>query len=106
MDDVQALKELMTTEFRLLREQRDEDRVVSSQRHTENVSRLVAIEVEVRATNGRVTRHDEQIKTLFGRSASSTGVEGVTLDRLKWYLACTGGGFGAAIGILKLMGKL
>jgi hypothetical protein len=81
----------------------------ASDRHKENVDRLEAIEQEVRMTNGRVTRHDEQLKTLFER-VRELGLRllppASTRADLKWYVTLFGAGFGAALAILKLIGKL
>jgi hypothetical protein len=68
MDDVQALQRLMEAGFEALKERLDDDRTVQTQRHNENVGRLASIEREVRHTNGRVTRNEEQIKSLFRRT--------------------------------------
>jgi len=85
----------------------DDQREVSSQRHAENVERLRRIEEEVRRTNGRVTRNEEQIKTLFRQDkAEPAGTETVTLSRLKWYLACLAAGFGSALWLMHLLGKV
>jgi hypothetical protein len=35
-----------------------------------------------------------------------TEADHLTLGDLKWYLVCLGAGFGAAMGLLQLMGKL
>lgn len=96
-----------TVNFNVILARLDDQREVSAQRHAENVERLRRIEDEVRRTNGRVTRNEEQIKTLFrqdeGQQASG---ETVTLSRLKWYAVCVGAGFGGALWLMRLLGKL
>jgi response regulator RpfG family c-di-GMP phosphodiesterase len=87
-----------------------------AERHVDNVTRLDRIESEVRRTNGRVTRLEERMKTVFERLKSmlhrGTGAsdgndgDGVTVGRLKWYLACAGGGFAACLWLLHAMGKI
>jgi hypothetical protein len=114
MQDVESLKELMEAGFAALKEQRADDRSRQDQQHAENRQTLQRqdqtlqrIEMEVRKTNGRVTRTEGQIEALLrDDKGEAPSADSVTLDRLKWYLACTGGGFAAAIALLKLMGKL
>lgn len=86
---------------------------ISKDRHEQNVLSLRRIEIEVRHTNGRVIRHDEQIRSLFKKTEQTKGDKGdtgekgadaVTLDNLKWYIACVAGGFSAAFALLKLTG--
>lgn len=65
-----------------LRDRFEDERDANAERHSENVARLGRIEDQVRQTNGRVTRAEEQIKTLFGRVkalAVRFGVDGHTL---------------------------
>lgn len=104
MDDVQALQRVMEARFEAVLARLDDDRELATQRHEENRLRLQGIDVEVRRTNGRVTRTEEQIRSLFARLKKP--VDGITLANLKWYLACAGGGFAACMFLMKLMGKL
>lgn len=71
MKDVQVeLAELRTTVahgFTAINRRFDDQFDVQRDRHEENVERLQRIEQEAKDTNGRVTRHDEQIKTLYWR---------------------------------------
>jgi hypothetical protein len=112
MDDVQALREVMEARFEAVLGRLDDREGVATQRHAENVLRLQGIDVEVRRTNGRVTRAEEQIRSLFKRSKdrtdSSHGDAGERLFwmRLRWVAWAAGGGFSGALVVLKLMGKL
>lgn len=62
-----ALQAEMRAGFSATNRRFDEGRQETRDRHDDNIRRLDRIETEVRATNGRVTRHDEQIRTLFSR---------------------------------------
>lgn len=64
--------------------------------------KLESIEREVKQTNGRVTRHDEQIKSI-ARAASP---DPVTFTTVKTYGAFGGWLVAGLLGLLKLMGKL
>lgn len=64
--------------------------------------KLESIEREVKQTNGRVTRHDEQIKNI-ARAASP---DQVTFSSVKNYGAFGGWIVAGLLGLLKLMGKL
>lgn len=66
---------------------------------------LASVLVEVRATNGRLTRAEEQIKALERKNdreredaaaAAEGDAERLTLGKLKWYLAVAAGSFGGA----------
>jgi hypothetical protein len=114
MDPLDALREQMRDGFESLKEQRLEDRALAGMRHAENSERLKVIEAEVRRTNGRVTRAEARLDALRGDRGEQgergergePGEEPVTLDRLKWYLVCAGGGGSAMLALLRLMGKL
>lgn len=56
----------------------DDHQSLARVQHQENVTRLERIETEVRTTNGRVTRHDEQLRTLFRRHDAKP--HGETMD--------------------------
>lgn len=43
----------------------EHSQVLSREQHAENLTRLDRIETEVRRTNGRVTRLEEQVKSLW-----------------------------------------
>jgi hypothetical protein len=97
-------------------ELKDDTREDAQTMHREGMNRLVRIEEQCRITNGRVSTLESEvrqvwvrIKEMAWRRNKKTGEaesEGITLGDLKWYLVCLGAGFGAAIGLLKLMGKL
>lgn len=81
-------------------------------RHEQNTARLERIEHEVRATNGRVTRHDEQIRTLFrthrgGKSAEADAASTVvTFGMVEWVIKFGGWIVAGVFAALKLAGKL
>lgn len=97
-------------------ELKDDTREDAVHMHKEQRERLVRIEEQCRITNGRVSTLEAEvrnvwvrIKELAWRRNAKTGEaepQGITLGDLKWYLACAGGGAGAVLAILKLMGKL
>lgn len=89
----------------------------NAERHADLSSRLDRIEVHSReierqalTTNGRVTRHDEQIRTLFervkaiGRQAAGGDLE--LIKRLRWYVAVFVLGGGAVLTVLRIAGLL
>jgi len=106
----------------------DDAQVLSTQRHRENVERfsevrhdlqdvrddVKAVEKQARLTNGRVNTLEAMVEWLKTRARVTRAREndedsddaGLTLGDLKWYLVCVGAGFGAAMGLLKLLGKL
>ena len=106
----------------------DDAQILSTQQHRENVERfsevrhdlqdvrddVKAVEKQARLTNGRVNTLEAMVEWLKTRARVTRAREneedgdndGLTLGDLKWYLLCVGGGFGAAMGLLKLMGKL
>lgn len=51
----------------------DDMRQRGDERHHENVTRLSRIETECRATNGRVTTLEEQVRQLFKRVGAKIG---------------------------------
>lgn len=65
-------------------------------------AKLASIESEVKATNGRVTRHDEQIKGM----AATVPKGAVTKGAVKDFAAFGGWIVAAVLGLLRLMGKL
>lgn len=65
---------------------------------------LSSIEAEAKRTNGRVTRLEEQIRTLFRRGREAA--HAVTLADLKWYLAVAGGSIGGTYWVLHALGLL
>jgi hypothetical protein len=73
-----------------------------SERHVETTTRLDRIETQVRETNGRVTRHDEQIRTLFRVRPKDV----LTMGTVKIFAAFGGWVVAALLGALKLAGKL
>lgn len=80
----------------------DDQQERSQQRHVENISRLERIEAEVRRTNGRVTRAEEQIKTIFralatkAKTAAHEAAEEISertgITRRDVYMLGVGGG--------------
>jgi hypothetical protein len=66
--------------------------------------RLESIETETKRTNGRVTRAEEQIRTLFRRGREVA--HALTLADLKWYLAVAGGSIGGTYWALHVLGLL
>ena len=106
----------------------DDAQVLSTQRHRENVERfsevrhdlqdvrddVKAVEKQARLTNGRVNTLEAMVEWLKTRARvtrarendEDSDSESPTLGDIKWYLMCVGAGFGAAMGLLKLMGKL
>lgn len=96
----------------------DDAQELSYQRHEENIERfrdlgvdVKAVENEARKTNGRLATVEAEIRGIWARIKSlgrkdDGEAHDVTLGDLKWYIACAAGGFGAALGLLKLMGKL
>ena len=71
---------------------------LSAERHAENVERLMRIETEVKTTNGRVTRNEEQIRTLQTRPSA--------IAQAKMFAAFAGWILAGFIALLKLLGKL
>lgn len=65
--DTQILAAEVRSGFQSIREAMQIDRALNSERHEENREIAKDIQSQVRETNGRVTRHDEQIRTLFER---------------------------------------
>lgn len=114
MDDVQALRAVMEAGFEAMKERFDDERGLQLQRHTENIGRLASIEREVRHTNGRVTRNEEQIKSLFaqGRRHDSTheddtdDAKTITRIDLRYLLAAFIGGAALLAWLLHLIGKI
>ena len=103
-------------------ELKEDTREDAQQMHRENKEtareqkeRLVRIEDQCRITNGRVSTLESEVRGVWQRIKELARKRGddddgeaspVTLGDLKWYLVCVGGGFGACIALLKLMGKL
>lgn len=97
-------------------ELKDDTRDDAQTMHRENMNRLARIEDQVRLTNGRVSTLESEVRSVWQRikdiarrrqdGDDETEASHLTLGDLKWYVVCVGGGFGAAIGLLKLMGKL
>jgi len=119
VDETQALRNelraLLDSLTERMEERFDASADLSKERHAENVTRLGRIELEVRMTNGRVTRNEEQIRTLQetkgcplsnGMAQIAGKNEAVTLERLRWYLVVAGSSIGGTIALLKLVGKL
>lgn len=117
--DVQSVIAEMRSGFQALNQRvtelKDDTKEDAQEMHRETKDRLVRIEDQCRMTNGRVSILEsevrgvwQRIKDLTRRKSDDGDGEGkeITLGDLKWYLVCVGGGFGAAIGLLKLMGKL
>lgn len=77
----------------------DDQAGVQRDRHDENIERLDRIETEAKQTNGRVTRHDEQIRTLFARAerarAGALETQPVSFGAL-WKIVTAAGGAVAA----------
>jgi hypothetical protein len=70
-------------------------------RHDDNRDRLERIEEHAKHTNGRVTRHDEQIRTLF----KGKGTDVLTLRQVWIYLGCVGfGGYSVWWALTVLLG--
>lgn len=63
---------------------------VSDERHRENRERLVRIEDKQDKTNGNVTRHEEQITTLFKRTKDAPD-EAVTQKTLAFWWSLIAG---------------
>jgi predicted methyltransferase len=97
-------------------ELKDDTREDAQQMHRENKDRLVRIEDQCRITNGRVSTLESEVRSVWQRikeiarrrpdGDDDTEADHLTLGDLKWYLVCLGAGFGAAMGLLQLMGKL
>ncbi len=109
MDEMDALRQQLKEGFDRVVRQRVEDRAVAAQQrredlelrqqqHEENIGRFEAqderletIEQEVKTTNGKVIRHEEQIRTLFERGKTSpTRSPGITKRDVQMFLS--GGG--------------
>lgn len=82
----------------------EESHKVRDQQHAENQGRLKAIEVECRMTNGRVTRTEERIATLFQRLKDQGDV--LTMGLAEKFGKFGGWLVAAVLGGLALMGKL
>lgn len=102
--EVRTLEAVMRAEFSGMRE-------IAARMHAETAGRLERIELrserieeQVRETNGRVTRHDEQIKTLFERVREGVTKGALTLADLKWYLVVAGSCIAGTYGFLRLFG--
>lgn len=65
--ELAVLRSMVETGFANERRIFEVHRGEQTERHEENRARLERIEKQVTDTNGRVTRHDEQIRTLFRR---------------------------------------
>lgn len=96
-------------------ELKDDTREDAQQMHRESKDQLRRIEDQCRITNGRVSTLESEVRGVWQRIKELARKRGddddgeanaVTLGDLKWYLVCVGGGFGACIALLKLMGKL
>lgn len=85
--------------------------------HADGGRRIDEVLVEVRriagewhATNGRVGRMEERVKTLFRGASSQSPAGTVTLSQLKLYVAIALGaatlGIGACLWVLQIAGKL
>lgn len=96
-----ALKATVDAGFAAVNRRLDDAQVRSTERHAENVERLVRIETEARTTNGRVTRAEEQIRTLFARPKSKGDT--LTLAELKWYLVIAGASVGGTVTVLQFL---
>jgi hypothetical protein len=75
------------------------------ERHRDLAERLQRIEEQVRATNGRVTRHDERIETLF-RSLKALPRHVITQTQLWRYLIVAGSCISGTYGVLHLLGLI
>lgn len=77
----------------------DDAQATTRQQHVENMDRLERIEAEVRKTNGRVTRLEEQVRTLFRKVKEKADVlgerTGITRRDVTVFV-CGGGGLMAA----------
>lgn len=120
MEDVRYLREEMRAWFEAMKQQRLEDRALSTQRHSENIARfakqdekLDSIDDQVHATNGRVTKAEEQIRTLFNGVAGPRGERGekgdertVTRFDLRYLILAFAAGGAFIVWLLHLVGKL
>lgn len=120
MSSLETQLAALTVEARAINRRLDDQQERSNERHEANQDWLWRIDKKVDAvveqttrTNGRVSILENAVEWLKAKVRERTNPvtgEGesasVTLGDLKWYIACAVGGFGAAIGLLKLMGKL
>lgn len=117
MDDVRNLREEMRRWFEAMKQQRLEDRELSSQRHTENIARfakqdekLESIDVQVHKTNGRVTVAEERIRTLFNKLVGKRDEDGdaraVSRVDLRYLILAFAAGAATLVWLLHLVGKL
>ena len=100
--DVQVIAAKVDAGFAFMRE-----------RFADTSERLERIEDQVRETNGRVTRHDEQLKSVREAlreraEAMKNDGESGTIRRkdIQWWLWIAGGSIGGTIAILRLLGRL
>lgn len=106
----------------------DDQRDVATQRHSENATKLAALEHEARLMATRVseahrklTGQEQQIRNLYSlareaeedrkrerdeRAAGGGDGEPLTLGRLKWYLVVYGSGAGTMVALFKILGKI
>jgi hypothetical protein len=75
------------------------------ERHRDLAERLQRIEEQVRATNGRVTRSEERIETLF-RSLKALPRHVITQAQLWRYLTVAGSCIGGTYAVLRMLGLL
>lgn len=124
MDEiVKYLRDEMRAGFEAIKALRLEDRALSSQRHSENVERfrkqdgkLDDIDDQVRTTNGRLTKAEEQIKILFRGKCWIDGKEHkadepkdderpLTRIDFRYLILAFGAGAGALAWLYHLSGK-
>jgi hypothetical protein len=77
---------------------------VSSQRHTEVVTKIDAVSEGLGIVANRVTRVETRADLITPKGHPENGH--VSLVDLKWYLAIAGGAIGGTLAALKIMGKL
>lgn len=119
-DDVlHYLRDEMRAGFDAIKALRLEDRALASQRHSENVERfrsqdgkLDDIDGQVRTTNGRLTKAEEQIKTLFRGKCWNDDDDDAGDDRavtrvdLRYLIVAFAAGAGVLAWLLHLAGKM
>jgi len=86
-----ALGAKVESGFSAMNRRMDDNEDVQRDRHDENVERLKEIEKDVKETNGRVTRHDEQIRTLFARLKTSIASSTSTYGKRELGIFLSGG---------------
>jgi hypothetical protein len=111
------LREWLSARFDALNERFDDMKEVQAERHRENqiairdnANATRALERDLTTVKNEITSHAQKIAQIFESLAASAKKlvhpEVVTLNRLKWYIACFLGGVATIVGYLKMSGAL